>query len=71
MVPHIARRLMGSSNVRKLLLVSTLLGASMVMLADLLGRALFAPSEVPAGIITAIIGAPFFFALLLQRRNQL
>lgn len=70
MVPHIARHLLGSTNVRKLLLASTFLGASMVVLADLLGRVLFAPSEVPAGIITALIGAPFFFVLLLQRRNQ-
>lgn len=71
MVPHISRRLTGSSDVRKLLPVSALLGAVLVTLADLLGRVLFAPSEVPAGIITAVIGAPFFFSLLLQRRNRL
>ena len=71
MVPHIARTLTGSGNVRKLLPASVLLGAAMVVLADLLGRVLFAPSEVPAGIITALIGAPFFFVLLLQRRNRL
>lgn len=71
MVPHIARRLIGSGDVRKLLPISALLGAVLVVLADLLGRILFAPSEIPAGIITALIGAPFFFALLLQRRNRL
>lgn len=71
MVPHMARKLSGGGSVRKLLLISALLGASMVVLADLLGRVLFAPSEVPAGIITALIGAPFFFVLLLQRRNRL
>lgn len=71
MVPHIARRLTGSADVRKLLPVSGLLGATLVILADMLGRVLFAPSEVPAGIITALIGAPFFFMLLLQRRNRL
>lgn len=71
MVPHIARKLTGCTDVRKLLPVSALLGAMLVILADLLGRVLFAPSEIPAGIITALIGAPFFFALLLKRRNRL
>lgn len=71
MVPHIARKLTASADVRKLLPVSALLGAMLVMLADLLGRVLFAPSQVPAGVITALIGAPFFFVLLLQRRNRL
>ena len=71
MVPHMARKLTGDSATRKLLPVSMLLGGALVTLADLLGRVLFAPSEVPAGIITAFIGAPFFFILLLQRRNRL
>lgn len=70
-VPHIARRLVAGSDVRKLLPVSALLGAILVIVADMLGRSLFAPSEVPAGIITALIGAPFFFCILLQRRNRL
>ncbi len=71
MVPHIARRLTAGTDVRRLLPVCALLGAVLVIFADLLGRVLFAPSEIPAGIITAFIGAPFFFALLLQRRNRL
>lgn len=71
MVPHIARKLTQSADVRTLIPVSALLGATLVILADLLGRVLFAPSEIPAGIITALIGAPFFFVLLLQRRNRL
>ena len=71
MVPHMGRRLLGSADIRKLLPLSALLGASLVILADLLGRVLFAPSEIPAGIVTAFIGAPFFFVLLLQRGNQL
>lgn len=71
MVPHMARKCVGSNNIAKLLPVSALLGATLVILADLLGRTLFAPSEIPAGIITALIGAPFFFILLLQRRNRL
>ena len=71
MVPHIARKLTGCTDLRKLLPACMLLGGTMVTLADLLGRVLFAPSEVPAGIITALIGAPFFFVLLMQRRNRL
>ena len=71
MVPHIARGLLDTSDIRKQLPVAALLGATLVVLADLLGRVLFAPSEVPAGIITALVGAPFFFVLLLQRRNRL
>lgn len=71
MVPHIARYILRSSDLRKLLPVSALLGGTLVTLADLLGRTLFAPSQIPAGIFTALIGAPFFFALLLQRRNRL
>ena len=71
MVPHIARRLAGQGSTRRLLWVSALLGATLVILADLLGRVLFAPSQLPAGIVTAAIGAPFFFGLLMQRRKAL
>lgn len=71
MVPHMARSLTGQGSTRRLLAVSAVLGATLVILADLLGRVLFAPSQLPAGIITAVIGAPFFFGLLLQRRNRL
>lgn len=70
MVPHMAKRLTGVSDLRKLLPATALLGGTLVTLADLAGRVLFAPSEIPAGIITAILGAPFFFVLLLQRRNR-
>jgi iron complex transport system permease protein len=71
MVPHMARTLTGQGSLRKLLPVCALLGASLVVLADLLGRVLFAPSQLPAGIITAVLGAPFFFGLLLERRARL
>lgn len=71
MIPHITRRLVGGSDLRKLLPAAALLGGTLVTLSDLTGRVLFAPSEIPAGIITAILGAPFFFLLLLQRRNRL
>ncbi len=71
MVPHLSRRLTGGSNLKRLIPVSALMGATIMLLADLLGRTLFAPSEVPAGIITAFIGAPFFFILLIKRRHRL
>lgn len=71
MVPHISRKLLGRGSVGKNLPACALLGATLVMAADLLGRVAFAPSQLPAGIITAVLGAPFFFILLLQRRNRL
>ena len=68
-VPHLARRLTGN-RTGPLLWVSALTGSILVLTADLLGRVLFAPSEVPVGIVMAFIGAPFFFYLLLRRRSE-
>ncbi|WP_226669381.1 FecCD family ABC transporter permease [Metabacillus litoralis] len=68
MAPHIGRRLVGSS-FGSLLPVSALIGAILVMVADLLGRTLFSPLEVPAGVFTAAIGAPYFIYLLYKTRN--
>ncbi|MBO8176215.1 MAG: iron ABC transporter permease [Bacillus sp. (in: Bacteria)] len=69
MAPHMARRLVGSS-FGALLPVSALLGAILVMAADLFGRTLFAPLEIPAGVFTAAIGAPYFIYLLYKSRNS-
>ncbi|MGM7723999.1 FecCD family ABC transporter permease [Metabacillus sp. Hm71] len=68
MAPHIGRRLVGSS-FGSLLPVSALIGAILVMVADLIGRSLFSPLEVPAGVFTAAIGAPYFIYLLFKTRN--
>lgn len=68
-IPHISRRLCGSSNTY-LLPVSALSGAVLVVLADLFGRTLLAPTEIPVGIIMAFIGAPFFFWLLIRRKRN-
>ena len=68
-VPHIARKLVGE-DTKFLLIFAALLGAALVLLADLLGRVLLAPAEVPVGIIMAVLGAPFFFALLLRRGGK-
>ncbi|EGK07542.1 FecCD family ABC transporter permease [Kroppenstedtia eburnea] len=69
MAPHMARRLVGSG-FGALLPVSALIGGLLVMLADLAGRTLFLPLEVPAGVFTATIGAPYFIYLLYKSRNS-
>jgi len=67
-VPHIARRMVGS-NHSTLLPVAGLLGAILMILADLIARLLVAPAEIPVGVITALLGAPFFLYLLLVKRG--
>lgn len=61
--PHAARRL-ARTGVGLHLLLSAALGAAIVTLADLAGRVLFAPVQIPAGLVTAIIGVPAFIVLL-------
>lgn len=68
-VPHLIRMLLGP-NHRSLLPLSCLCGALLLLLADMVARTLAAPLEIPVGIITAFIGAPFFlWLLIMQRRN--
>ncbi|NMH69079.1 iron ABC transporter permease [Bacillus sp. RO3] len=69
MAPHMARRMVGSS-FGALLPTAALIGGILVMLADLIGRTLFLPLEVPAGVFTAAIGAPYFIYLLFKTRNS-
>jgi iron complex transport system permease protein len=64
-VPHLVRLLVGSDH-RLVLPASVLFGASFVIGCDLVARTLFSPIEVPVGVITAIIGGPFFLWLLLR-----
>ncbi|MQB11994.1 iron ABC transporter permease [Agrobacterium sp. ICMP 6402] len=66
--PHIARRLTGASHAR-MLPVAALVGACLVVAADLIGRILLPPVQLPAGIVTSLIGAPFFAYLLWGRRH--
>ena len=66
--PHIARRLVGPSH-GSLLPVSAATGGTIVVLADLIGRTIFAPVEIPCGIVTAAVGAPFFLYLLYRGRK--
>jgi len=67
--PHAARRLCRSS-VAAHLMLSALLGALLVLTADLAGRSLIAPSQIPAGILTQIIGVPTFLYLLLKQKAR-
>lgn len=67
--PHMARKLIGPGFGR-LLPVSALIGANLVVLADLIGRTCFLPLDVPVGIFTAAVGAPFFIYLLYAARNN-
>ncbi len=67
-VPHLMRLLVGPDH-RLLLPAAGLAGACLLLLADLLARLLLAPAELPIGIVTALIGAPFFLFLLLRGRH--
>ncbi|MCP3773097.1 iron ABC transporter permease [Paenibacillus sp. MZ04-78.2] len=67
--PHMARKLVGSS-FENVLPVAALLGGAVVMLADLVGRTLFLPLDIPVGVFTSAIGAPFFIYLLYTKRNS-
>jgi len=67
-VPHLVR-LIGGVNHSYLLPTSAFLGASLMMLADLLSRLLISPAEVPVGLITSALGAPFFLWLIYRSRQ--
>lgn len=66
LVPHIVRFLVGP-DARSLIPLSACAGASMLCVADLIGRTVLSPMEIPAGIVTAIIGAPYFLYLLRRQ----
>lgn len=68
-IPHIVRLLSGPKNAR-LIPLSCLAGAIFMILCDTLARTLAAPSEIPVGAITAIIGAPYFLYLLWRARRR-
>lgn len=68
--PHIARLLFGAGH-RRLLVASALLGAILLVWADIGARSALAPVEVPVGIVTAALGGPFFLYLLRRRGGRL
>jgi len=69
MAPHIARKLVGPS-YGGVIPVSALIGSLVLLLSDLVARIAFIPLDIPAGVFTAAIGAPFFIYLLYRHRNS-
>ncbi|MCG5233689.1 FecCD family ABC transporter permease [Xanthobacter oligotrophicus] len=70
MAPHMARFLVGGGQAA-VLTASALLGAALVLAADTAGRLLFAPLQIPAGVVMTLAGVPLFLLLLWQRRDRL
>ena len=67
-VPHVIRLVSGPDHTG-LLINSALLGASLLLVADIIARLVVAPAELPIGIVTAILGAPVFLWILLRQRS--
>ena len=67
--PHIAKRLVGYRH-KLVIPLSGLVGAILLVVADIIGRTIIAPTEIPVGIVTAIIGAPYFIYLLLGKKSN-
>ena len=64
--PHIAKSIVGNKS-SIIMIVSALVGAIIIVIADTIGRVIFLPLEIPVGVITAIVGAPYFLYLLLNK----
>jgi iron complex transport system permease protein len=69
-VPHAVRLLIGSDH-RLLLPASALVGGMFLAVADTIARTIMAPAEIPVGIVTALVGGPFFLYLLLWRKDRM
>ncbi len=69
-VPHLVRLLFGPGH-RLLLPYAGIVGAALLILADTVARIIAAPAELPVGLLTALIGAPFFLGLLLRLRREI
>lgn len=69
-IPHLGRMLAGPDH-RKLIPISVLLGALLLTLADMIARVAVTPAELPVGIVTAAIGAPFFIYLLFKQKGSM
>ncbi|MDQ3600137.1 MAG: iron ABC transporter permease, partial [Actinomycetota bacterium] len=66
-VPQVALRLVGSA--RPPVLASAVLGAALVVVSDIIARTAFGPVELPVGIVTAVLGAPYLLYLIARRRE--
>ncbi|WP_104024233.1 FecCD family ABC transporter permease [Vibrio hyugaensis] len=69
-IPHLGRMLAGPDH-RTLLPISALMGALLLTAADMFARVVVTPAELPVGIVTALIGAPFFIYLLFQQKGKI
>jgi ABC-type Fe3+-siderophore transport system permease subunit len=65
--PHLARALVGGRHARSIP-VAVLIGAALVGVADTVGRTVIAPAQLPAGLLVALLGAPYFVVLLARSR---
>lgn len=68
MAPHIARKTIGSRH-RHLVLASALTGGMILLICDTVARTVIAPSEIPVGVITALLGGPFFLIMLIRKKG--
>ncbi len=68
-VPHVVRLVWGA-DYRRILPLSVICGATLLLVADVLARVVMAPQEVPVGIVTSMVGAPFFLWLLRRTKHQ-
>ncbi|WP_442604422.1 FecCD family ABC transporter permease [Paenibacillus sp. KN14-4R] len=69
MAPHIAKRLIGHAH-RRIIPVCAIVGALLVTVSDFIGKTIFAPAELPVGIVIAIIGVPYFILLLYRKKGR-
>jgi iron complex transport system permease protein len=70
LAPHAARLLVGSSGARHMIVISGLIGAFTLASADLIGRLIALPNEIPAGIVAAMIGGPYLVFLLIKEARR-
>jgi iron complex transport system permease protein len=68
--PHIARRILGSTDARQVLPIAALLGAALLVSADLLARLALSPLEIPVGVWTTLVGGPVLLVLLRRQLGQ-
>ncbi|WP_116243958.1 iron ABC transporter permease [Nocardiopsis sp. FIRDI 009] len=68
-VPHVVRRLVGA-NYRAILPVTVFLGGAFMVVVDIVARTIVAPAELPLGVVTAFLGAPFFLLILRTTRHR-
>lgn len=69
LAPHISRKLVHCASANQLF-ITALIGAVLVLLADLIGRSLFSPAQLSAGLVTSLLGAPLFATLLIKHNRQ-